>query len=144
MDIHTATEQAYRNGYEAGLAENEESVCQLRKNWQDAEMQICTMCGHFDHKTDGDIVYGNKQCGEIVGFPFCGKFTPWIAVTERLPEKEGDYLIYTTVHFVPDHVDELDHYDAILISGYHPKHGFLGKGGKKAKAWMPLPNPPTE
>ena len=56
--------------------EREEAVAQLRKKWQDAEMFICTMCGHFDHSIDGNIVYGNKDCGEIVGYPCCKKFTP--------------------------------------------------------------------
>ena len=71
---------------EAKLAEREEAVCNLRKKWQAAETHICTMCRHFDHKTDGNIVYGNKSCGELVGYPCCGKFTPWIPVTDRLPE----------------------------------------------------------
>lgn len=138
MDIHNATEQAYRNGYEAGLAENEESVCQLRKNWQDAEMHICTMCGHFDHKTEGNIVYGNKQCGEIVGFPFCGKFTPWIAVTERLPEKEGSYLVCSKT-------------GKVYTSHYYTEKKWSEWYTRKAEwshpnvtHWMPLPNPPTE
>ena len=73
---------------EAKLAEREEAVCNLRKKWQEAETHICTMCGHFDHKTDGNIVYGNKNCGELVGYPCCEKFTPWIPVTERLPSEE--------------------------------------------------------
>lgn len=58
--------------------EREKAVVQLRKQWQDAEMFICTMCGHFDHSIDGNIVHGNKDCGEIVGYPYCKKFTPWI------------------------------------------------------------------
>lgn len=72
---------------EAKLAEREEAVCNLRKKWQAAETHICTMCGHFDHKTDGNIVYGNKSCGELVGYPCCGKFTPRIPVTEQIPPK---------------------------------------------------------
>lgn len=56
--------------------EREKAVVQLRKQWQAAEMFICTMCGHFDHSIDGNIVYGNKDCGEIVGYPYCKKFTP--------------------------------------------------------------------
>ena len=61
--------------YEA--QEREKIVVQLRKQWQDAEMFICSMCGHFDRKTDGNIVYGNQDCGEIVGYPYCKKFTPF-------------------------------------------------------------------
>ena len=66
--------------------ESEKAVVQLRKKWQAAEMFICTMCGHFDYSIDGNIVYGNKNCGEIVGYPCCKKFTPWIPCSERLPE----------------------------------------------------------
>lgn len=67
--------------------EREKAVVQLRKKWQDAEMFICTMCGHFDHNIVGNIVYGNKNCGEIVGYPCCKKFTPWIPCSERPPEE---------------------------------------------------------
>ncbi len=64
--------------------EREEAVAQLRKKWQAAEMFICTMCGHFDHSIDGNIVYGNKDCGEIVGYPCCKKFTPRMPLPELL------------------------------------------------------------
>jgi hypothetical protein len=67
--------------------EREKAVVQLRKKWQDAEMFICTMCGHFDHSTDGNIVYGNKECCEIVGYPYCKKFTPCISASVRLPKE---------------------------------------------------------
>lgn len=77
--------------YEA--QEREKIVVKLRKQWQDSEMFICTMCGHFDHKIDGNIVYGNKDCGEIVGYPYCKKFTPWISTSVRLPENIGLYLV---------------------------------------------------
>lgn len=73
--------------------EREKAVVQLRKKWQDAEMFICTMCGHFDHNIVGNIVYGNKNCGEIVGYPCCKKFTPWIPCSERLPEERDCYLV---------------------------------------------------
>lgn len=78
---------------EAKLAERETVVISLRKKWQEAEIMICSMCGHFDHKTDGNTVYGNMDCGEIAGYPCCRKFTPWIPVTERLPEFRTPVLI---------------------------------------------------
>lgn len=136
MNIHDACEQAYKNGYEAGLAEREETVCQLRKKWQAAEMHICTKCGHFDHKTDGNIVYGNKSCGEIVGYPVCGKFTPWIPVTERLPEKNVEVLVYNGKYFevaeyYTHHIGSIS-FDKWSVPQYWgiPTH------------WMPLPEPP--
>ena len=72
--------------------EREKAVVQLRKKWQDAEMFICTMCGHFDYSIDGNIVYGNKDCGEIVGYPCCKKFTPRMPLPE-LPKEENDETI---------------------------------------------------
>ncbi len=73
--------------------EREKIVVQLRKQWQAAEMFVCTMCGHFDHNIDGNIVYGNRECCEIVGYPYCKKFTPWISASVRLPEERGCYLV---------------------------------------------------
>lgn len=73
--------------------EREKHIVYLQKQWQDAEMFICTMCGHFDHNIDGNIVYGNKDCGEIVGYPCCKKFTPWIPFSERPPEERGCYIV---------------------------------------------------
>ena len=83
----TSEESKRIKDLEAELAEREKVVIQLRKQWQDAEMHICTMCGHFAHKRDGGIVYGNRNCGEISGYPYCAeKFTPWIPVAVRLPD----------------------------------------------------------
>lgn len=77
----TSNESKRIEELEAELAKREEAVVQLRKQWQEAEMLICTMCGHFDHKTDGNIVCGNRTCGEICGYPYCkAKFTMWIPV----------------------------------------------------------------
>ena len=124
---------------EKQLSERGKVVIQLRKQWQDAEMHICTMCGHFNHKTDGNIVYGNKTCGEICGYPFCKeKFTPWIPVSERLPEHGKVVLvcgkrgaIYTawcnSLHKNPGwhKLNSKNHY-------CDPTH------------WMPLPEMPKE
>lgn len=68
----------------------------------------------------------------------------WIPVAERMPEKEGSYLIWTTIYFTPDHVDECNHYDGMVIADFHPEFGFMGRAGVNAKAWMPLPEPPKE
>lgn len=65
----------------------------------------------------------------------------WIPVTERLPETDGHYLIYTTVYFTPDHCGDPDHYDAVEKSCYSTEFGFTGTHGLFAKAWMPLPAP---
>lgn len=68
----------------------------------------------------------------------------WIPVTERLPEKEGQYLIWTTIYFVPDHVDECNHYDGMELAYYDPDFGFIGHAARNAKAWTYLPKQPKE
>lgn len=65
----------------------------------------------------------------------------WISVDERLPGKDGQYLIFTTQYFTPDHIDEIDHKDGIEISGYCKRYGFLSKNGLHAKYWCELPQP---
>ena len=66
----------------------------------------------------------------------------WISVKDKLPEKDGQYLIFTTQYFTPDHIDEIDHKDGIEISGYCKRYGFLSKNGIHAKYWRDIPHPP--
>ena len=66
----------------------------------------------------------------------------WISVEDRLPEKDGQYLIFTTQYFTPDHIDEIDHKDGIEISGYCKRYGFLSENGLHAKYWRDIPQPP--
>lgn len=69
-------------------------------------------------------------------------FNKWISVKDRLPENDGQYLIFTTQYFTPDHIDEIDHRDGIEISGYYKGYGFLSTNGIYAKYWCCLPQPP--
>ena len=66
----------------------------------------------------------------------------WISVKDRLPENDGQYLIFTTQYFTPDHIDEIDHIDGIEISGYSERFGFLSKNGLHTKYWCEMPQPP--
>ena len=66
----------------------------------------------------------------------------WISVEDKLPEKDGQYLIFTTQYFTPDHIDEIDHKDGIEISGYCKRYGFLSENGLHAKYWRDIPQPP--
>ena len=66
----------------------------------------------------------------------------WISVAERLPEKEQQCLIFTKIHFVPDHVDDCNYYEGIELSWYHKDIGFTSNNGLYAKFWMPLPEAP--
>ena len=68
----------------------------------------------------------------------------WISVKDKLPENDGQYLIFTTQYFTPDHIDEIDHIDGIEISGYSKRFGFLSKNGIYAKYWCEMPQPPKE
>lgn len=81
------SEQNKIEDLKSNAQEREKHIVYLRKQWQAAETFICTMCGHFDYDIDGNIVYGNKDCCEIVGYPCCKKFTPWIPASVRLPKE---------------------------------------------------------
>ena len=140
--------------WEAELEEREKVVIQLRKQWLDAEILICTMCGHFDHKTDGNIVYGNMNCGEIVGYPCCKKFTPWIPVTERLPELHEDKIedcdgsIYIFLVSEPV-VAYTEDGETVIVQYEDDRNGkvaWVEEGGSEdiVTHWMPLPEPPKE
>ena len=72
----------------------------------------------------------------------CVTVQEWVSVKDKLPEKDGQYLIFTTQYFTPDHIDEIDHKDGIEISGYSKRFGFLSKNGLYAKYWCEMPQPP--
>lgn len=128
----TSNESKRIEELEAELAKQEEAVVQLRKQWQEAEMLICTMCGHFDHKTDGNIVCGNRTCGEICGYPYCkAKFTMWIPVSERLPEDDSHVLVARKNGDVDT--------DMHIYTWWK-----VGPVERNITHWMPLPEPPKE
>ena len=55
----------------------------------------------------------------------------WIPVSERLPEKIGDYLV-------------CDEYGNIFSNFYHPTYKRWGARNNTIIAWMPLPEPYKE
>ena len=79
---------------------------------------------------------GRKGCQErtIADYLIANGVTvqEWISVKDRLPEKEGDYLIYATVPFNGRKFMAVMHYekDAYLPIWSDTTH------------WMPLPQPP--
>lgn len=67
----------------------------------------------------------------------------WIPCSERLPDEDGQYLVWAVIGIVPDHVDDPSTYQGITIAGYygnaHPIKWFGHV--EKVLAWMPLPEP---
>ena len=62
--------------------------------------------------------------------PTVEPFAPWHRVEDELPEKEGDYLVWTMLYGGHAYTDY-----------YTPKYGW---DEYKVIAWMPLPEPPKE
>lgn len=143
--------------------EREKAVVQLRKKWQDAEMFICTMCGHFDHNIVGNIVYGNKECGEIVGYPCCKKFTPWIPASVRLPKELEPVNVVWVNHRPEPYYQEMKDVPQKATAVYYREKWYwwscvcedlLAEHGTneadqvdddvEITHWMPLPEPPEE
>ena len=89
--------------------------------------------------------YEKAYCSELIRNIPAANVAPvqeWISVKDKLPENDGQYLIFTTQYFTPDHIDEIDHIDGIEISGYSKRFGFLSKNGLHAKYWCEMPQPP--
>lgn len=124
----------------ARFQEREKAVVQLRKKWQAAEMFICTMCGHFDYSIDGNIVYGNKDCGEIVGYPCCKKYTPWIPCSERPPKKKGCYLVAVKHWYDGKPVTREAFWNGADWLSCEKRMEIT----PRVTHWMPLPEPPKE
>lgn len=57
------------------------------------------------------------------------KQSEWISVEERLPEKEGRYLVYGVIGGQP-----------LVCGAHYDKHN--GFGDDDFTHWMPLPEPP--
>lgn len=111
-------------------------IVDLRKKWQAAEALICTMCGHCEYEEAGGILRMQTDCGEICGYPCCGKFTSrdrWIPVTERLPDFNNNVLVVCKYPF--------DESETITLAcrEYGNEHFW-----DIVTHWMPLPEPPKE
>lgn len=105
--------------------------------------------------TDREKLYKLIDSFEVLGVPTIGfrhhfadyliangvVVREWIPVTERLPETEGSYLVYTergsvyASHFYTEKK---------FASGYVREASWSQRGKVKVTHWMPLPEPPKE
>lgn len=78
----------------------------------------------------------------IKAVPSADRPQEWIPCSERLPDEDGQYLVWAVIGFVPGHVDDPSTYQGITIAGYygnaHPIK-WLGTSVEEVIAWMPLP-----
>lgn len=92
------------------------------------------------HSWEPDVNMSDHIVDNLITHGVTGQ--EWISVADRLPEKDGQYLIFTTQYFTPDHIDEIDHKDVVEISGYCKDFGFLSRNSLYAKYWTTMPQPP--
>lgn len=72
------------------------------------------------------------------------KFGKWTSVEKKLPKKTGNYIIFGTYYFTPDHVGDIDHYDDIGTAYYDVTYGWISLPCEKVKYWMKTPKYPIE
>ena len=77
----------------------------------------------------------------------------WIPVEERLPEKQGEYIVFadgkvtTDMYIVCDKIERWLHYDGSLNEFYIDPYSSKPTREPpypKVTHWMPLPQPPKE
>ena len=99
---------------------------------------------------DADTRVGYVQVvdvGDIKDAPTVEPEPHWIPCSERLPDKEGRYLVWAVMSFVPDHVDEPNTYQGTTIASYFERltpFKWFGDHVEQVIAWMPLPKPYME
>ena len=94
-----------------------------------------TVCEHHadELRAEGYIVdFNNRSDAEKVCEGYKQK-SGWISVEDRLPEKEGVYLVHTTYNIIETEVFYISKHDD--ISYWWDLDGMVTH-------WMPLPEPP--
>ena len=84
----------------------------------------------FDHTNE---VYFRTKHGKEVTFVKKQPNNGWISVKDRLPEKNGDYLIYNTDGIVWPYWYDKEYKEWYDSSGYLTE---------SVTHWMPMPEPP--
>lgn len=66
----------------------------------------------------------------------------WTPCSDRLPNESGEYLTWSKIGFVPDHVDDPYTREGICIAYFSKRFSeWFGTEVEKVIAWMPLPDP---
>lgn len=133
------------------------------ERFTDAAQGYCEMyCKKYGHCfcDPGDCVFKDevKMYEALKGYEFTGMSPAdirimeisalreqekrrWIPVTERLPESEGTYLVYTKRGSVyASHFYE----KKVFRDDYVREQQWSQRGKVKVTHWMPLPEPPRE
>lgn len=66
----------------------------------------------------------------------------WIPVTERLPEEEGWYLVYTTPNREHKSINKAKFCKGFEWNNFKPEWHGAGGRWENVTHWMPLPEPP--
>ena len=134
VDLSSVYSTAYKSGYEKGKADG----AMIYGNEHNCIMTIF-----------GECSYAETGCGDCAVVEKVRKALSadrpqeWIPCSERLPDEDGQYLVWSVIGIVPDHVDGPSTYQGITIAGYYGNARpikWLGSV-EKVLAWMPLPEP---
>ena len=112
----------------------------------DREKLIELLCDYFSGCITSDVKLADYLLDNGVTFATgTNDGGKWIPVTERLPEKNGEYLC----RYVFDDVFDMPFYQALYYYAVEKRPHFqheLEGGSPKMKVthWMPLPEPPKE
>lgn len=101
-------------------------------------MARCEECLHYKPCVDTEtrhlkiILLGDKaeRCKHFMTTSDVAPKSAWISVDERLPEREGKYLVFTVKGDI-----KIEPYCTVAIN-YEPQFNYW------VTRWMPLPEPP--
>ncbi len=108
----------------------------------------CLVCSkYFDSDgCSGDDVAMDIQ-SDLLGLPSVQPEPQWVSCNERLPRKDGVYLVYAP-YYTGGSSTAKENHEGIMFSRYKNKkwsieHGYY-KRPNCVRAWMPLPEPYKE
>lgn len=126
-------------------------LCDWFINSIDETEPPCWTPEHIEELLDGFYVIPKRK--EIAAPVFDAEpVMQWISVKDRLPEKDGEYLVFTEQRDCFNALFESEIGDGgefgVWLNSYHPDTlGFLDSEWQEYEGithWMPLPEPPEE